>query len=525
LLIIHEDEQLLVLNKPAGINTHAPSPYAGEGIYDWLRHREPRWANLAIIHRLDKDTSGVLVFGKSALANRSLTQQFTEHSIRKSYILGTDRQVPNKAFTARSALVRAGEKYVARPLRPGGEAAETQFKFLRIENGINFVEAKPITGRTHQIRVQAAEHGFPILGDELYGGTASTRLWLHAQEITLAYPATTQPMIFRAPMDFNADSRLALRDVLIDPAQTNAYRMVHGASDKWPGWYVDRLGPFLLSQSDRDLNAAQREFLSALLARTGAQGAYHKVLTRQIRQTSMDRASPKLMLGDTAPETFNTIENGVTFELSFAEGYSVGLFLDQRDNRRRFLVSHVAADFSMEPLHGQEVLNTFAYTCGFSVCAALGGAHVTSLDLSRKYLDWGKRNFVLNGLDPGAHNFIYGDAFDWLRRMAKKRRRFDTVILDPPTFSQSKTSGIFRAEKDYGSLVELALTVLKPGGLLLASSNATGWRTEDFLETIKSAIGKAKRRLSQMHYVPQPPDFPISRNEPAYLKTVWIRIE
>src|SRR5947199_4081878 len=88
--IIFEDEHVLVVNKPAGMNTHAPSPFAGEGIYDWLRNREPRWAKLAIIHRLDKETSGVIVFGKSPLANRSLTEQFTKRAVRKKYVLLTD---------------------------------------------------------------------------------------------------------------------------------------------------------------------------------------------------------------------------------------------------------------------------------------------------------------------------------------------------------------------------------------------------------------------------------------------------
>ena len=89
--MLHEDEHLLVVNKPAGWNTHAPSPYAGEGIYDWLKHREPRWASLAIIHRLDKETSGVMVFGKTPLANRSLTEQFAGRAVRKKYLLLTDR--------------------------------------------------------------------------------------------------------------------------------------------------------------------------------------------------------------------------------------------------------------------------------------------------------------------------------------------------------------------------------------------------------------------------------------------------
>ena len=80
-LILFEDDHLLVVNKPPGWNTHAPSPYAGEGIYDWLRHREPRWANLATLHRLDKETSGVLIFSKSTQANRSLAEQFLQRKV------------------------------------------------------------------------------------------------------------------------------------------------------------------------------------------------------------------------------------------------------------------------------------------------------------------------------------------------------------------------------------------------------------------------------------------------------------
>jgi len=117
-----------VIDKPAGMNTHAPSPYAGEGIYDWLRNREPRWAELAIIHRLDKETSGVLVFSKTRLANRSLTDQFTNREVRKKYLLLTDRAVPSKEILVRTALKRVGEKYVSRPLHAGGQIAETRFR-------------------------------------------------------------------------------------------------------------------------------------------------------------------------------------------------------------------------------------------------------------------------------------------------------------------------------------------------------------------------------------------------------------
>ena len=539
--VIFEDEHLLVVNKPAGMNTHAPSPFAGEGIYDWLRHREPRWARLAIIHRLDKETSGVIVFGKTPEANRSLTQQFTNRSVHKTYLLLTDRPPKRAELVAKSKIARAGDRYVS---GPQGELAETRFKTVAADvrklaltsrtsespriGSYQLVEAEPLTGRTHQIRVHAAENGFPILGDALYGGSAFQRVCLHAAEIKFQHPVTSEELTFRAPADFEGDSRELLRTALVDSDETNAYRFIHGASDGWPGWYVERLGDFLLSQSEAPLSPKQQARLAELAA--SVRGAYHKTLSRHVRGASAVEASPEFVCGEPAPERFAIRENGIQFKLSFSEGYSVGLFLDQRDNRRRLLTGHVGANF---PLYSSqleirnskpELLNVFAYTCGFSVCAAKAGARVTSLDLSKKYLEWGRRNFALNSLDPAGHDFIYGDAFDWLRRLAKKRRAFDVIVLDPPTFSQSKEHGAFRVEKNYGELVSAALPLLKAEGVLLASTNAADWPPEKFLAAVENSIQAAKRKILQQQYAPQPPDFPISRAEPAYLKTVWVRV-
>jgi 23S rRNA (cytosine1962-C5)-methyltransferase len=527
--VIFEDEHLLAVHKPAGWNTHAPSPYAGEGIYDWLRAREPRWASLAIIHRLDKETSGVIVFGKTPLANKSLTEQFAGRQVRKKYLLLTDRNVPAGEITVKSTLLRIGEKYAS---RPGGEPAETKFTPVndaQFGNGkLKMAIAEPLTGRTHQIRVHAAENGFPILGDTLYGGTAAARVYLHAGEIEFLHPATGKPGKFSVPVDFDREPRLELRAAAIEPEATNAFRVIHGASDGWPGWFVEKLGDFLLSQAEGELNPAQREELSRLAKMLNARGAYHKILSRHVRKSNVADASPQLVFGEAAPERFEILENGVRYEMSFAEGYSVGLFLDQRDNRRRFLSGHIAGEFPLltpaTPEARPEILNTFAYTCGFSVCAAKAGARTTSLDLSKKYLEWGKRNFALNGLDPAAHDFIYGDTFDWLRRLAKKGRTFDVIVLDPPTFSQSKESGVFRVEKNFGDLVGAALPALKPGGVLLASTNAAEWPPEKFLAAVDFAVRGARRRILKQHYIPQPQDFPVSRAEPAYLKTLWAKV-
>ncbi|MGA2659045.1 MAG: pseudouridine synthase [Verrucomicrobiota bacterium] len=543
--LVHEDEDLLVVNKPAGLNTHAPGLYAGEGLYDWLRGREPRWATLAIIHRLDKETSGLIVFSKTPLANRSLTAQFTKHAVRKKYLFLTDRPLPEREVVARSALVRAGHRYVSRPAHEGAAVAETRFRFLgEAGRGLGpaaaglgacrVVEAEPLTGRTHQIRVHAAGQGFPILGDTLYGGTPAPRLCLHATELALEHPATGQTIVFRAASAFEDwdNARLSLRAGLIEPEATDAYRILHGAADGQPGWYVERFGDYLLSQSEGSPTAPQRAELGRLVKMLSARGASHKILRRQVCRGAPGSASPEPVLGAAPPERFAIRENGLRFEIGFREGCSVGLFLDQRDNRRRLLTGHIAAGFALRfhpsscILHPSpcEILNAFAYTCGFSVCAAKTGARTASVDLSKRCLDWGRRNFTLNQLDADRHDFLHGDAFDWLRRLGRKQRRFDVILLDPPTFSQSKDSGVFRAQKDYGRLISAALPLLRGGGVLFASTNAADWPPEQFLAAVARPIEAARRPILQRHYAPQPPDFPVSRSEPAYLKTVWLRL-
>jgi len=499
----------------------------------------------------------------------------------------TDRQTAFARLTARSWLRRAGEKYIGLPAGAEDAAAETSFTLMaprerrpaggteianckltianlqsearaqqeprpaslvqpppgrplsshRLDSTCQvqpprpmpggpescFVwEAEPATGRTHQIRVHAAAHGFPILGDTLYGGTPAARVYLHAAQLGFRHPATGENVMFDAPPDFSADPRAALRAAVIDPAATDAYRLVHGAADGWPGLYADRLGEFLLAQSAGELTGEQRAWIEELGRRFSARGIYHKILRRQAGTGPAPAAGPQWLAGEKAPDEIVARENGLRFVMRLAEGGSAGLFLDQRENRRRLLTGYIAPDFTLA--RPARVLNAFACACGFSVCAAAGGARVTSLDLSKNYLDWGKRNFGLNGLEPLAHDFIFGDAFAWFRRLAKKGRLFDVIILDPPTFSRSKEHGVFRAEKDYGTLAAAALPLLAREGVLLASTNAATLPPERFLEMVTGAILRAGRHVTRQHYAPQPPDFPAHRQEPAYLKTVWLRV-
>lgn len=302
---------------------------------------------------------------------------------------------------------------------------------------------------------------------------------------------------------------------------TDSFRLLHGAADGHPGHYVERLADWLLWQTENPEDATMRATLEDIAGKHSLKGIYVKRLDRHVRGQRTQAVSPQLICGEAAPEPFLARENDTNFELSFNEGYSYGLFLDQRENRRRLLEKSVARDLPL-PDTG-EVLNAFAYTCAFSVCAAKAGFTTTSLDLSRKYLDWGRRNFEHNGLDPGEHDFIYGDAMEWFRRLNNKGRTFDVIILDPPTFSKSRR-GVFRAEKDYGRLVAAALPLLVKDGVLLSSTNAARLERSRFLAMIDASLREGGRHMDREFLADQPADFPVTDAEPAYLKAVWTRV-
>lgn len=531
--VIYEDEDLLVVQKPGGWNTHAPAAYAGLGIHEWLKHFCPEWNGLAIVHRLDKETSGVMVFGKSKRANQSLTRQFATRKVKKTYLLVTAANVSRDRFTVRSHLIREGERF--RSAKPGGASrslgkrgpteAVTEFRVIQREADRTLLEAFPKTGRTHQIRVHAAESGFPILGDETYGGAPHHRLHLHSATLEFFHPSDGSCCRFSVAPEFDQDPTQQLRRALFDGEETTCWRCLNGVADGFPGLYVDRLGEWLYVQSARLLGSTEVEWLKGWMVEWGLRGVYHKRLIRHVRGAATKEVSPVLVVGDAAPDEFEIRENGVRFAMRLGEGYSVGLFPDQRDNRRRFLTGHVGSGFPDLRMDTElKVLNAFAYTCGFSVCAALSGAKVTSLDLSRKYLDWGRRNFELNQLDPGDHDFIHGDVFGWMRRLAKKGRTFDAIILDPPTFSKSKGSGVFRVEKDYPRLMRLSLELLNRRGTILACCNALRLDPEKFCREVEKGVAAAGGRVEHRLFIPQPPDFPMSRQEPGHLKTLWLDV-
>jgi 23S rRNA (cytosine1962-C5)-methyltransferase len=503
-LILFEDEQLLVVNKPSGINTHKPDRFAPDGLHEWLTKRHPQWRTLSILHRLDKDTSGVMVFGKTTRANQSLTEQFEARAVKKSYLLLSSTRPTRASFWAKSPN------------------AVTEFIFLEQHGQAFLVEARPLTGKTHQIRRHAAENGFPILGDTQYGGDAAPRLMLHAHQIAFMHPVSGLRVSFEAsvPRAFEELDPLVaaaeFREPLFDE-QTDAFRLIAGEADAFPEVIVDSYAQTLVVQWQTDKVAENGpKLIKQLRDQLRPTAIYEQRATKQKRTAPALAWRSSGIEGDEPGSARLTVcEHGVAFLIGFGEGLSTGLFLDQRENRRRLLGMR---------LKGKTVLNTFAYTCAFSVAAARAGAATTSVDLSKNYLEWGKDNFRANELDPAAHEFVAGDAFEWLKRFTKRERTWDVVILDPPTFSTTKQGRAFQAARDYEELVRLAMPLVAPGGWLLCSTNQRTLGAEEFEKSIQDAARHCSRVIELLEFETLPFDFRLAPKERAYLKTFWAKL-
>ncbi|MEN8259771.1 MAG: 23S rRNA pseudouridine(955/2504/2580) synthase RluC [Pseudomonadota bacterium] len=209
--IIFEDEHLLVLNKPSGVPVHGGSGISG-GVIEGLRRLRPEARFLELAHRLDRDTSGCLIIAKRRSALLSLHEQFRSDRVDKRYLTLLAGTWNRKRVTIDARLLKNVRKGGERMVTPSvsGKPAETDFTRLRKFRSATLVQARPKTGRTHQIRVHAAYMGHPIVGDMRYGDDSCNRdfrrkglkrLFLHAEGLSFSHPATGQPMQISAPLE------------------------------------------------------------------------------------------------------------------------------------------------------------------------------------------------------------------------------------------------------------------------------------------------------------------------------------
>jgi RluA family pseudouridine synthase len=204
--ILFSDEHLLVLDKPAGLPV-LPDGWEKDAPY-LLKLLEAEFGKIFIVHRLDKITSGVMVFARTPEAHRSLSLQFENREAKKIYHAILEGNPNWNEKIARFPLrTNVGHKHRTVVDPKNGKPSETRFSVLKRYPAGARVEAQPMTGRTHQIRVHACALGHPLLGDILYGASPTdliARPALHARTLTFLHPATAERLTFRAepPEDF-----------------------------------------------------------------------------------------------------------------------------------------------------------------------------------------------------------------------------------------------------------------------------------------------------------------------------------
>jgi len=302
---------------------------------------------------------------------------------------------------------------------------------------------------------------------------------------------------------------LTLRRALFAMPNTTAYRLVHGEGDFMPGIVIDRYEHVAVMRTDgaaaRSLAMRGLDTLWEILRGTGVRCLLEKPAKNQ--------GEPRYLRGSNDSATLCFQEYGVTFEVDVEHGQKTGAFLDQRENRRR--VGELAS--------GRRVLNLYSYAGGFSLCAALGGAHqVISVDIAQGAHDSAKRSFTRAGLDPNAYRFVAQDVFEYLNHARKTNTTFDLIVSDPPSFAPNERAKQ-RALASYRKLHRACVELLAHEGIFCAASCSSHVTPEAFLSTLDAqTLGERNLRITGFDGAPadhpRRPTFP----EGDYLKFVTL---
>jgi|TARA_B110000879_G_scaffold21558_1_gene27522 23S rRNA pseudouridine955/2504/2580 synthase len=219
--ILFEDDEVLVINKPSGLSVHGGSGIK-LGLIEALRQIKPEWAQIELAHRIDRETSGCLIVAKTVFALRALHLDFKERRVGKTYQALVYGRWPEEITRIQAKLLRkqldSGERLVK--VDEEGKDADTVFRVLKKLHGATLIEAKPATGRTHQIRVHCQHAGYPIVGDDRYAQrkvkdqfpqlSKAKALCLHAARIEFQLPKSGETVVLTADIGLNLQVALAL---------------------------------------------------------------------------------------------------------------------------------------------------------------------------------------------------------------------------------------------------------------------------------------------------------------------------
>jgi len=540
--VLYEDQQLLAINKPAGVEVGQQAGEADDGLVSLILQEIGDEGPLLVTNRLSRYESGVLILAKNPAIARHIRTGLKSGRVAQEYLA-----VIAGDMKARRVVVETGtgqpRKQSVPPRRgrgrvPDRSVAETATIVGRLEKAERrcLVSCGTRAENTHALKAQLRCAGLRVAGDPL-GGSPRRResqaaTCLHLFKVSFHHPDLKRKVTITAPKppglkrglasatDFGRllDAGLAGRmKYRVDP-NTTAYRLLTGPAEGVPGVIAERYGDVLILQVEEGkLDREQVQRIARWYHKTlDLRAVYLKPFTQRGGRLdgSLQRrlASPEPLVGEKAEPRIVIRESGLRLGIKPYDGFSVGLYLDQRENRLRI----------REMAQGKDVLNLFAYTCGFSVAAASGGANsTTSVDISVKHLEWGKDNFALNKLSLDGHWFIRSDAADYFARASRQGKEFDIVIIDAPSFARSRKGGqSFSIKENLPALVKGGCALLRPGGVMMVSTNHRRLSTKWIIEQIKEGAQGRRRRV--IATPPLPVDFALDRD---HAKTVFVRFD
>ncbi len=326
-------------------------------------------------------------------------------------------------------------------------------------------------------------------------------------------PAVVDTEFWRRRINAAADRRAEIGD------DTDGYRVLNGENDGFPGLVLDRYAETFALKL---YSPVWIPHLRSLVEVIGEQ--FHpSALVLRLARTMADQRLHGLtegmaLIGEPPSEPVMFRENGMWFEADVLHGQKTGYFLDQRDNRA--LVGSMSA--------GQRVLDVFAASGGFGVYAAAGGAtRVTSVDQSAPALAAADRNFAHNSALPNVrhceHDSIVGDAYEVMDRLIQRRKHYDIVVVDPPSFAQ-RQSNVERALHAYGQLTQRAVQLTRPDGLLVQASCSSRITEQQFHATVRGSAQRAGYDLVEFRRTTHAIDHPVSFAQGSYLKALFARV-
>lgn len=536
---LYEDDHLLVVDKPAGIDVGPTAESSVRGLSEIVTEVRGRGERLEPVNRLSRYESGVLLLGKEPAIVSHIRTGLRTGRITQEYVAVVLGRMSRPRLSIGAALQSdRGNKDQRRAKRRRSQpkvttGATTSLNLMRQGERRALIKCRTTARTTHALRAHLRSARLRLLGDSVHDSARRRRrsdlTCLHLARIAFHHSgagsritiSSKAPAAFNAVVDGQQDAErmlhaaLVRRLVLIVDPETNAYRLLTGNVEGIKGLVVEQYGSVVILQLQDGCEVPVPTLRS--IARW-----YRDTLdvgVVYVKRLSKDRPAdatpgahrPKPLVGKAVTEQVEIMERGLRFIVRPYDSPSVGLFLDHRDNRTRI----------RSMAEGKTILDLFAFTCGFSVATAAGGAKRTvSVAMSPKHLQQGRENFIRNKIDLTHHEFVCTDAFDYLKRAQRQNRRFDMIILDPPTFAHGrKRERDFSITRDLSNLIAASAVCLEPGGVIMISTKYRRMSLRTLREHIKQGIGR--RKFKVIATPPLPIDFAV---DPDHAKTILVRL-